>query len=184
MHTRPSTLAVDVRSGAVESLTPPVVAAIELNAWVRHAQRNLSRPAVAEIGAPLENLAAAVEGHSDKIAAHTRTNQYICDPSFLRCDQFGSSVAEADFAVLIEAFTSFGDALRKASNEATVSGDAATAEAFIGISRGIDYELCALEAHLADQRQRQRRRLSISALHPLAMRSEHLSLQKAATSKE
>jgi DNA-binding ferritin-like protein len=159
----------DIGPRAAKVASRRLVAAIELHARVRHVQRNLRGPATAEIRALLDNLAAAVEGYSDQIAALATAVRDICKPAFPRRDTLAVPGDEADLAALIAACADFRDAVRSAGEAAKASDDIEIAEICIGVARGIDYELWALEAHLAGRRERRRWRSPILGSCPLRL---------------
>jgi hypothetical protein len=140
------------------------VAAGALQVWVGQARRCLRGPASAEIRGLLENLAKAAETYSDKIGTNARFIQDGCEFPL----PYGRVVGidfEADLAALIAAFADFGDAVRKAGDAAAASGDSEVSVLCIGTWRTIDYELWAIEAHLADQGERRRWRSSFPQPH-------------------
>jgi DNA-binding ferritin-like protein len=170
----------DTGSKAANLRNRQLVAASDLHARVKQVRSSLRGPAVAETRALLKNLAAAVESYSEKTAGLGSSDRSARDSGLMRHRKLGIDGEEAEIAALITAFADFGDAMRKAGDEATASGDAEGSEAFIGMSHVIDYELWAVEAHLADQRERRRRRAAVPAPYRLGLttRCEQLSFLK------
>jgi DNA-binding ferritin-like protein len=159
-------------------VTQPLAAAIKLHARVKQTQTKLRGSATAELDALLDNLAEAAENYLARIArcapARDRANHIAHDPGFPKPDRLGCGDPEVDITDLTAALAGFGDAMREASDEAAAFGDRDSSRLFAGMSRGIEYELWAMESHLAELRETERSRPSFRR----ASRCEQISFQK------
>jgi starvation-inducible DNA-binding protein len=180
MRQTSNSLSDHIGSRAAKGLNRSLVAAIELYARVKQTQAILRGPAFAEIQALLENLAEAAASYSDRIGALAGTTRVAVEPAFPKPAELGLAGEDAYLTTLTAALADFGDTMREARAEAKAAGDTNACDVFTAISRGIDYELWVVEAHLAGQRQRQRWPLWVASLRPLnhAVRCEQLSFQR------
>ena len=157
--------------------THPLAAAIELHARIKQTQTKLRGPATAELDALLDNLAEAAESYLARIArcgpAHARANHIAHDRGSAKSDRLGCADPEVDIADLTAALGGFGDAMRQASDKAAAFGDRDSSRLFAGMLRGIEYELWAMESHLAELRETERSRPSLRC----AARCEQISFQ-------
>ncbi len=151
-----NTLSENIRSRSAELLNRHLAAAIDLHAQVKQAHWNVRGPAFIAIHELFDKVADAVEGYSDTIAERAAalggtaegTIQVAVKRSFLEQYKLGIADEKAHIAAVTAALATFGEAARKAIDEASAFGDADTSDVFTEISRGVDYQLWLVESHL------------------------------------
>ena len=156
MHRTSNSLSKNIRFKAAELLNRHLAAAIDLHAQIKQAQWNVRGPASIAIYELLDNVAEAVEGYSDAIAeragalgATAEGPMHVAvQRSFLEPYKLGVADEESHLAAVTAALAAFGDAVRKAIDEAAAFGDADTSDVFTQVSRGVDYQLWLVESQL------------------------------------
>ncbi len=156
MYRTSNTLSENIRVKAVGLLNRHLAAAIDLHAQVKQAHWNVRGPAFIAIHELFDKVADVVESYSDTIAERAAalggtaegTIQVAVDRSFLEPYKLGVAGEREHLAAVTAALAAFGDAARKAIDEAAGVGDQDTSDVFTEVSRGIDKQLWLVEAHL------------------------------------
>ena len=155
MHTTHNTLRPKIRTQSVELLNKHLAAAIDLHAQVKQAHWNVRGPGFIAIHELFDKVADEVEDVSDMIAERARalggdalgTIQGAAARSFLVPYTLKvADVAEHVFAVS-GALAAFGQSTREAIDLAAKFGDAATADLFTQVTRGLERQLWFVESH-------------------------------------
>ena len=156
MYRTSNTLSENIRVKAIGLLNRHLAAAIDLHAQVKQAHWNVRGPAFIAIHELFDKVADVVESYSDTIAERAAalggtaegTIQVAVDRSFLEPYKLGVAGEREHLAAVTAALAAFGDAARKAIDEAAGVGDQDTSDVFTEVSRGIDKQLWLVEAHL------------------------------------
>jgi starvation-inducible DNA-binding protein len=156
MYRTSNTLSENIRVKAIGLLNRHLAAAIDLHAQVKQAHWNVRGPAFIAIHELFDRVADVVESYSDTIAERAAalggtaegTIQVAVDRSFLEPYKLGVAGERDHLAAVTAALAAFGDAARKAIDEAAGVGDQDTSDVFTEVSRGIDKQLWLVEAHL------------------------------------
>lgn len=155
MHATHNTLSENIRAQSAELLNKHLAAAIDLHGQVKQAHWNVRGAGFMAVHELFDDVAEAVETYSDMIAERTGgmgstafgTVQTATKRSFLVPYELGvADVSEHVFAVSAS-LAAFGQSVRDAAAEATVFGDANTADLLTEVSRGIDHQLWFVESH-------------------------------------
>ena len=155
MHVTHNTLSENVRAQSAELLNKHLAAAIDLHGQVKQAHWNVRGPGFMAVHELFDGVAGAVETYSDMIAERTGavgstafgTVQTAAKRSFLVPYELGvADVSEHVFAVSAS-LAAFGQSVRDGAAEASVFGDANTADLLTEVSRGIDHQLWFVESH-------------------------------------
>jgi starvation-inducible DNA-binding protein len=157
MHFTHNTLALLIRTQAVELLNRHLAAAIDLHAQVKQAHWNIRGPGFIALHLLFDRLSEQVEGYSDQLAERARalggeaggTLQRALAGSFLIPYEHGVGDAQLHGFAIAGSLAAFGESTRDAITHAATMGDAATADLFTEISRGIDQQLWLVESNLA-----------------------------------
>jgi starvation-inducible DNA-binding protein len=158
-HTH-NTLSENIRAKSVELLNKHLAAAIDLHGQVKQAHWNVRGPAFIAVHELFDKVADTVEDYSDTLAERAAalggtaqgTVQVATERSFLVPYALGIADEKKHIFTLSASLAAFGESARQAIDEAVGYGDAATADLFTEISRGIDHQLWFVESHLAPNR--------------------------------
>ncbi len=152
-----NTLSENIRGQSVELLNKHLAAAIDLHAQVKLAHWNVRGPGFIAVHELFDKVSEEVEGFSDMLAeragglggtAHGSV-QVAAERSFLVPYPLGIADEKKHVFAISGALAAFGQSAREAINQATVFGDADTADLFTEMSRGIDQQLWFVESHVA-----------------------------------
>ena len=155
MHHTHNTLSENIRSQSVELLNKHLAAAIDLHGQVKQAHWNVRGPAFIAVHELFDRVATQVQSYSDLIAERAGglggtaygTIQSAAERSFLVPYQLGIGTDKEHVFAISGTLAAFGQCARGAISEATLSGDADTADLFTEVSRGIDHQLWLVESH-------------------------------------
>jgi starvation-inducible DNA-binding protein len=155
MHQTHNTLSENIRSQSVELLNKHLAAAIDLHGQVKQAHWNVRGPAFIAVHELFDRVATQVQSYSDMIAERAGglggtaygTIQSAAERSFLVPYQLGIATDKEHVFAISGTLAAFGQSARGAISEATLSGDADTADLFTEVSRGIDHQLWLVESH-------------------------------------
>lgn len=129
MYRTSNTLSENIRMKAVELLNRHLAAAIDLHAQVKQAHWNVRGPAFIAIHELFDKVADLVEGYSDTIAERAAalggtaqgTIHVAVERSFLKPYELGVAGEREHITAVTAALAAFGDAARKAIDEAAGS---------------------------------------------------------------
>ncbi len=155
MHQTHNTLSENIRSQSVELLNKHLAAAIDLHGQVKQAHWNVRGPAFIAVHELFDRVATEVQSYSDLIAERAGglggtaygTIQSAVERSFLVPYHLGIATDKEHVFAISGSLAAFGQSARGAISEATLSGDADTADLFTEVSRGIDHQLWLVESH-------------------------------------
>ncbi len=155
MHPTHNTLDETIRGQSVELLNKHLAAAIDLHAQVKQAHWNVRGPNFIAIHELFDRVSEAVENYSDMIAERAGglggtaqgTLQVAVERSFLVPYNLGVASENKHVFAVSSALAAFGQSVREAIDLAAGFGDAATADLFTEISRGVDQQLWFVESH-------------------------------------
>ncbi len=153
-HTH-NTLPEAIRNQSVALLNKHLAAAIDLHGQVKQAHWNVRGLAFIAVHELFDRVATSVEDYSDKLAERTGglggtaqgTIQVASERSFLVPYPLGIADERQHIFAVAGALAAFGQSIRIGISEAGEFGDAATADLFTEISRGIDQQLWFVESH-------------------------------------
>jgi starvation-inducible DNA-binding protein len=155
MHQTRNTLSENIRNRSIELLNKHLAALIDLHGQVKQAHWNVRGANFIAIHELFDKVTGEVEDYSDTIAeragalggtAHG-TIQVATKHSFLVPYALGIADAKDHIFAVSGALAAFGQSARQAIDESAAHGDAATADLFTEISRGIDQQLWLVESH-------------------------------------
>ncbi len=155
MQTTHNTLSENTRAQSIELLNKHLAAGIDLHAQLKQAHWNVRGPGFIAIHELFDTVADEVDGYADLIAeragglggeAHGGV-QIAAQRSFLV--PYGLGIADEGLHVFAVSGTlaAFGQSVREAIDLAAGTGDAATADLFTSIARGVDHQLWLVESH-------------------------------------
>jgi starvation-inducible DNA-binding protein len=151
-----NTLSESIRRQSIELLNKHLAAAVDLHGQVKQAHWNVRGPGFIAIHKLFDKVSEAVEDYSDQLAeragglggtAHG-TVQTAAEHSFLVPYPHGIGDVKQHVFAVAASLAAFGQSVRQAIDQATKSGDIATADMFTDILRGIDQQLWFVESHL------------------------------------
>lgn len=156
MYGTRNTLSEAIRQKSVELLNRHLAAAIDLHAQVKQAHWNVRGANFIAIHELFDKVADAAEGYSDTIAERAAqlggtaegTVQTAAERSFLSPYDLGVADEKQHIAAVADVLAAFGQSVRKAIDASDEFGDKDTADLFTEVSRGVDYQLWLVEAHL------------------------------------
>lgn len=157
MHPTHNSLSANIRAVSIELLNKHLAAAIDLHGQMKQAHWNVRGPDFIAIHELFDRVAGVVEGYSDMLAeraaglggAAMGTVQVAAARSFLVPYALHIADSREHVFAVSAALAAFGQSVREAVGEATLGGDATTADLLTEISRGIDQQLWFVEAHAA-----------------------------------
>lgn len=159
MHQTHNTLSENIRAQSVELLNKHLAGSIDLYGQLKQAHWNVRGPSFIAVHELFDKVATEVDGYSDMIAERAGglggvaegTIQLATERSFLV--PYPLRIADVNEHIFAVAATlaAFGQSAREAIGQATVFGDADTADMFTEISRGVDHQLWFVESHRAPQ---------------------------------
>jgi len=155
MHPTHNSLVMTSRAQSVAALNRHLAAAIDLHGQMKQAHWNVRGPSFIAVHLLFDRTADEVEIYSDKIAERAGalggvaegTVQVAAAKSYLIPYPLGRAEDHEHIFAVSAALAAFGDGVRTSIAEATGWGDAATADLFTEISRGIDGQLWFVESH-------------------------------------
>ncbi len=144
-----------VRRKLVDLLNQNLADAVDLGLQTKQAHWNVKGPHFIALHELFDQLAEELEEFSDDIAERAvalggvalGTSQAIAKQSRLTAYPTCLAAGTAHLEAMANALAQFGKSVRSAIDRATNLGDAATADLFTGISRGVDKTLWLVEAH-------------------------------------
>lgn len=150
-----NTLSDNCRIQSVDMLNKTLAAAIDLRAQMKHAHWNVRGPGFFAIHTLFDSIATAAGTYADQIAERTGNLggeadgqlASVAKRSCLIPDPIGIADTEDHLYVAAGALAAFGEATREAGDAAADWGDAATADLFTEITRGVDQYLWFVESH-------------------------------------
>ncbi|HVH76889.1 MAG TPA: DNA starvation/stationary phase protection protein Dps [Stellaceae bacterium] len=156
MYGTRNTLSEAIRQKSVELLNRHLAAAIDLHAQVKQAHWNVRGANFIAIHELFDKVADAAEGYSDTIAERAAqlggtaegTVQTAAERSFLSPYNLGVADEKQHIAAVADVLAAFGQSVRNAIDASDGFGDKDTADLFTEVSRGVDYQLWLVEAHL------------------------------------
>lgn len=155
MHATRNTLSENIRAQSIELLNKHLAAGIDLHAQVKQAHWNVRGPGFIGIHELFYKVADEVDGYADRIAERTGGLggtahggvQVAAQRSFLVSDGLGVADEGLHVFAVADTLAAFGQSVREAIGLATGTGDAATADLFTEIARGVYHQLWLVESH-------------------------------------
>jgi len=155
MHGTSNTLPLATRKKIVDLLNDRLADAVDLYAQLKHAHWNVKGPNFIALHELFDQLAANLLPHIDDLAercvqlggAARGTLASITKASSLPEYPATITAGEKHIESLTEAFSIYGDLMRKAIELADTAKDKDTADLFTGISRDADKALWFIESH-------------------------------------
>jgi starvation-inducible DNA-binding protein len=152
-----NTLSQNIRGQSIELLNKHLAAAIDLHGQLKQAHWNVRGPAFIAIHELFDKVAEEAENYSDMIAERAGAlggtaeagARLVADKSFLSPYPLGIADEKSHIEAVSAVLARFGESARKAIDESAAFGDAATADLFTNIVRGIDQQLWFVESHNA-----------------------------------
>lgn len=171
MHPTHNTLSASIRAVSIELLNRYLAAAIDLHGQLKQAHWNVRGPDFIAIHELFDKVAGVVEGYSDMLAERAAglggvaegTVQVAAARSFLVPYILHIADSRDHVFAVSAALAAFGQSVREAVGQATLGGDATTADLLTEISRGIDQQLWFVEAHTAPKVAAAPRTLPVAA---------------------
>lgn len=150
-------LASNIRTGSVGLLNARVADAIDLALATKQAHWNLRGPQFIAVHKMLDVLRADLDGYVDTMAERATalggvalgTVQTVAKASTLTAYPTTIHAVPEHLKALAERTAATGNAVRKNIDEADEAGDAATADVFTEVARGLDKWLWMIESHNA-----------------------------------
>ena len=157
MQSTHNTLPEPIRRQSIELLNKHLAAAVDLHGQVKQAHWNVRGPGFIAIHKLFDKVSEAVEDFSDQLAERAGglggtaqgTVQTAAERSFLIPYPHGVADEKSHVFAVASSLAAFGQSARDAIDQATKSGDIATADLFTEIVRGIDQQLWFVESHIA-----------------------------------
>jgi starvation-inducible DNA-binding protein len=149
-----------IRTKVVQLLNGRLADAIDLQTQTKQAHWNVKGPHFIALHELFDKINEDVEEYVDEIAERTvqlggvaeGTVRMVANRSSLSEYPANTVDGRSHVEALTSALAAFGEAARKAINEANELGDLDTADLFTEVSRGIDKWLWFVEAHLQGER--------------------------------
>ena len=159
MHPTHNTLSENIRAQSVELLNKHLAGAIDLYGQLKQAHWNVRGPSFIAVHELFDKVATEVDGYSDMIAERAGglggvaegTIQLAAERSFLVPYPLRIADTNEHIFAVSATLAAFGQSARDAIGQATVLGDADTADLFTEISRGVDHQLWFVESHRPPQ---------------------------------
>jgi starvation-inducible DNA-binding protein len=153
-------LSESIRTKVVQLLNGRLADAIDLQTQTRQAHWNVKGPHFIALHELFDKINEDVEEYVDEIAERAvqlggvaeGTARMVANRSSLSEYPANTVDGRSHVEALTSALAAFGEAARKAINEANELGDLDTADVFTEVSRGIDKWLWFVEAHLQAER--------------------------------
>ena len=144
-----------VRAGAVELLNQQLADALDLALQAKQAHWNVKGPSFIALHELFDTVVDELLEHADDLAERAvelggtafGTVRIAAKASRLPEYRLDIGSGQDHVAALSAAIATFGASARAGIDAATALGDAATADLFTGISRGVDKLLWKVEAH-------------------------------------
>lgn len=160
MHPTRNTLSENIRAQSVELLNMHLAASIDLQAQVKQAHWNIRGPSFIAVHKLFDDVAAEVGSYSDLLAERAAglggtahgTVQVAAERSFLLPYDLGVADEPEHLFAVAGSLAAFGQSSREAIGASTGYGDAATADLFTEITRGVDQQFWLVESHLPHAR--------------------------------
>jgi len=155
MHATHNRLPENIRAQSADLLNLHLAAAIDLHGQVKQAHWNVRGPGFMAVHELFDDISGVVEAYSDKIAERAGglgstafgTVQVATERSFLVPYMLGVTDVDQDIFAVSASLAAFGQTIRDAAAQATVFGDADTADLLTELSRGIDRQFWFVESH-------------------------------------
>jgi starvation-inducible DNA-binding protein len=149
-----------IRTQVVKLLNGRLADAIDLQTQTKQAHWNVKGPNFIALHELFDKINEEVEDYVDEIAERAvqlggvaeGTARMVANRSSLSEYPADAVDGRSHVEALSSALAAFGEAARKAINEANELGDLDTADVFTEVSRGIDKWLWFVEAHLQAER--------------------------------
>jgi starvation-inducible DNA-binding protein len=150
-------LASNIRNSSVGLLNARVADTIDLALATKQAHWNLRGPQFIAVHEMLDLLRADLDGYVDTMAERAAalggvalgTVQTTAKATTLTAYPTNIHAVPDHLKALAERTAAVGNAVRKNIDETDEAGDAATADVFTEVSRGLDKWLWVIESHLA-----------------------------------
>ncbi len=155
MYPTHNSITVNSRTQSVAALNRHLAAAIDLHGQLKQAHWNVRGPNFIALHELFDRAAEVAEGYSDKIAERAAalggeaegTVQRAAANSYLTPYPLGRADDHEHVFAVSAALAAFGDGIRTSIADAAGWGDAATADLFTEVSRGVDAQLWFVESH-------------------------------------
>lgn len=158
LHSTQNTLGAAVRQTMVELLNHHLADAIDLGLQAKQAHWNVKGPNFRALHELFDEVFERLEEFTDELAERIvelggvaqGTVQWVAKGTRLKAYPIEIQSGTSHVSALSEALATFGGTARSAIDSAAGGGDAATADLFTEVSRGMDKLLWMIEAHLLE----------------------------------
>ena len=157
MQSTHNTLSQNIREQSAQLLNRHLAASIDLHGQMKQAHWNVRGPGFFAVHELFDKIADIALDFADEIAERAAamgaiaegTVQVAASRSYLVPYPLRIADTKEHIFAVSATLAAFGQSIREAIGQAAAFGDAATADLFTQVSRGIDHQLWFVESHMA-----------------------------------